>query len=474
MLAHVRDASSRIQTAMFESVRDKLTSALKKLRGEARLTESNMKGALREVRLALLDADVSYKVVRQFIKDVTDKAIGEDVIKSVQPGQQVVKIVQDEIVNLMGPVDHRIPFADPPPTKIMLAGLQGSGKTTTCGKLAKFIESKGHTCMLVAADVQRPAAIEQLKVIGEQIGVAVYTEKAAPPKICANAIKRAPKEGCDVVIMDTAGRLHIDNDMMHELREIAVKTKPDQVFLVCDSMTGQDAVNSAAEFNAQLELDGVILTKLDGDARGGAALSVKAVTGKPIKFVGVGEKMDQLEEFHPERMASRILGMGDVVSLVEKAQAAVDQEDALALQQKILKNKLTLDDFLSQLQSVRKMGPLKDLLGMIPGMGDAGVGDMDVNEGELKHIEAIIQSMTTDERLHPEIIDQSRRLRIARGSGSTTHDVGQLLKQFRQMRKMLKGFMGGDAGGMMGMRAPGAATRAKQRSKRKRRKRRGR
>ena len=459
---------------MFESIRDKIGAALSKLRGTARLTEGNIKEALRDVRMALLEADVSYKVVRQFISDVTDRAIGTEVIKSVAPGQQLVKIVQDEIVGLMGPVDTRIPFSDDPPTKIMLAGLQGSGKTTTAAKLAKYIASKGHQPMLVAADVQRPGAIEQLKVLGAELGIPVFSEDQSPPLICQHAVAAAKAEGRDVVIMDTAGRLHIDDDMMRELREVAAKSKPDQVYLVCDAMTGQDAVNSAAEFNSQLELDGVILTKLDGDARGGAALSVKAVTGKPIKFVGVGEKLDQLEEFHPDRMASRILGMGDVVSLVEKAQGAMEQEEALVLQEKMRRNKLTLEDFLDQLQRVRRMGPLKDILSMIPGMGGAELDGMEVDDGELTRIEAMIRSMTMEEKLRPEIIDNSRRGRIARGSGTTTQDVAQLLKQFRQMRKMLRAFSQ-DPGALMGMATAGPggpSLRTKQRSKRKRPKRR--
>ena len=457
---------------MFETIRDKIGSALRKLRGTARLTEGNIKDALRDVRMALLEADVSYRVVRDFINQVTERAIGEEVIKSVAPGQQIVKIVQDELVALMGPVDSNIPFSQTPPTKIMLAGLQGSGKTTTAAKLAKLIESKGHRALLVAADVQRPAAVEQLKVLGQQLDIPVYSEAAAPPAICQHAVKAASRDGRDVVIMDTAGRLHIDDEMMRELRDVAVKTKPDQIYLVCDAMTGQDAVNSAAEFNNQLELDGVILTKLDGDARGGAALSAKAVTGKPVKFVGVGEKLDQIEEFHPERMASRILGMGDVVSLVEKAQENMDQEKALALQEKMRKDKLTLDDFLGQLQQVRRMGPLKDLLGMIPGMSSAGFDEMDVDEGEIGRIEAMIQSMTQEEKVRPEIIDTGRRHRIARGSGTTTQDVNQLLKNFKQMRKMLKSFSRED-GLMMTMGAGDPArsmARTKQRSKRKKRK----
>ncbi|HJO56119.1 MAG TPA: signal recognition particle protein, partial [Candidatus Scalindua sp.] len=375
----------------------------------------------------------NYKVVKDFIKKVTEKAVGEEVLKSVTPGQQIIKIVQTEMANLMGPGDSTIKYADGDVTVIMLVGLQGSGKTTTAGKLASMILSKGKSPLLVAADVQRPAAIEQLQVIGKQLNIPVYAEKGSNPlKICKWALKRAFLDKHNVVILDTAGRLHVDEELMLELNQIKSQIKPTQIYFVCDSMTGQDAVNSAKEFHSQLNFDGVILTKLDGDTRGGAALSIKAVTGKPIKFVGVGEKFDKLEEFHPDRMASRILGMGDVVSLVEKAQMAIDEKDAEQLEKKIKDNTLTLDDFLTQLHQVKKMGSMKDILGMIPGVGKKMKG-MDVDENQLKRVEAIIRSMTLEERMNPDRIEGSRRHRICRGSGTSSQDVSQLLKQFKQM-----------------------------------------
>jgi signal recognition particle subunit SRP54 len=429
---------------MFESITGSLDTIFSKLRGKGRLTEENIKNGMREVRVALLEADTNYKVVKDFIQRVTERAVGEEVVKSVTPGQQIVKIVQDEMENLMGPVDSNIPFLDGAATIIMIVGLQGSGKTTTSGKLANMIMSKGRKPMLVAADVQRPAAIEQLKVLGKQLNIPVYSEKGINPvKICKGAVKFAKAENRDVIILDTAGRLHVDEELMLELKEIKGKIKPTQIFFVCDSMTGQDAVNSAKEFDAQLDFDGVILTKLDGDARGGAALSVKAVTGKPIKFVGVGEKLDKLEEFHPDRMASKILGMGDVVSLVEKAQKVMDVEEAEKLEKKLRENALTLDDFLSQLQQVKKMGPLKDIIGMIPGMGKKMEG-VNVDEDQLGKVEAIIRSMTLEERMRPEIVEGSRRHRIANGSGTKANDVSQLQKQFKQMKKMFRQFGSND------------------------------
>ena len=383
-------------------------------------------------------------MVKDFIQRVTERAVGEEVVRSVTPGQQIVKIVQDEMENLMGPVDSNIPFLDGGATIIMLVGLQGSGKTTTSGKLANMIMSKGRKPMLVAADVQRPAAIEQLKILGKQLNIPVYSEKGINPvKICKGAVKFAKAGNHDVIILDTAGRLHVDEELMLELKEIKGKIKPTQIFFVCDSMTGQDAVNSAKEFDSQLDFDGVILTKLDGDARGGAALSVKAVTGKPIKFVGMGEKLDKLEEFHPDRMASKILGMGDVVSLVEKAQKVIDVEEAEKLEKKLRENALTLDDFLGQLQQVKKMGPLKDIIGMIPGMGKKMEG-VNVDEDQLKKVEAIIRSMTLEERMRPEIVEGSRRHRIANGSGTKANDVSQLQKQFKQMKKMFRQFGSND------------------------------
>lgn len=428
---------------MFESITSSLESVFSKLSSRGRLTESNIKDGLREVRVALLEADTNFKVVKDFITKVTERAVGEDVIKSVTPGQQIIKIVHDEIEKLMGPVDSSINFDDNKITVLMLVGLQGSGKTTTAAKLAKMIVSKGHKPMLVAADIQRPAAIEQLKVLGRQIDVPVFSKEGMKvSKICKRGYEAAESEGRDVLIIDTAGRLHIDDDMMDELREVKKAVNPDHIYFVCDAMTGQDAVNSAQEFNNKLGFDGVILSKLDGDTRGGAALSVKAVTGKPIKFIGVGEKIDKLEEFHPDRMASRILGMGDVVSLVEKAQNAISIDDAERLSKKIREDSLTLEDFLDQLQQVKKMGPLKEIMGMIPGLGKKMEG-LDVDGDQLKNVEAVIRSMTTKERLNPEIIDGGRKNRIAMGSGTTTQDVNMLLKQFKQMRKLLK-HIGGD------------------------------
>ncbi|MGR3220516.1 MAG: signal recognition particle protein [Candidatus Anammoxibacter sp.] len=423
---------------MFESITNSLESVFSKLSSRGRLTESNIKDGLREVRVALLEADTNFKVVKEFIEKVTVRAIGEDVIKSVSPGQQIIKIVHDEIEQLMGPVDATIQFNETDITVFMLVGLQGSGKTTTAAKLAKLIKSKGKKPMLVAADIQRPAAVEQLKILGKQIDVPVFSrEGTRVVKICKKAYDFAKTEGMDVLIIDTAGRLHIDTDMMSELTEIKDAVKPNQIYFVCDAMTGQDAVNSAHEFNKQLGFDGVILSKLDGDTRGGAALSIKAVTGKPIKFIGVGEKIDKLEEFHPDRMASRILGMGDIVSLVERAQDAISVEDAEKFSKKIKENSLTLDDFLDQLQQVKKMGPLKDIMSMIPGLGKKMEG-IDVNADQLKNVEAVIRSMTMDERINPDIIDGGRRNRIATGSGTTPQDINSLLKQFKQMRKMLK------------------------------------
>ncbi|MFC1524881.1 signal recognition particle protein [Planctomycetota bacterium] len=421
---------------MFETITEKLQGVFSKLTARGRLTEKNIQEGLREVRLALLEADVNYKVVKDFIDRVTQRAVGQEVIKSVTPGQQIIKIVYNEMTSLMGPVDRSIKFSSTPPSVIMMVGLHGCGKTTTCAKLAKYLVKQTRHPLLVAADVQRPAAIEQLKLLADQNKIPVYTEpKGIPSKLCANSLQYARENNCDTIILDTAGRLHIDEQLMGELKEITKGVKPHQVFLVCDAMTGQDAVNSAKEFNNQIPLDGVILTKLDGDARGGAALSVKAVTGCPIKFAGIGEKADDFEEFHPDRMASRILGMGDVVTLVEKAQATVDVEQARKLEEKIRKSELNLQDFLDQLKQIKKMGPIKDLLGMIPGLGGAA---KQVDEKELKHVEAIVFSMTKQERSNPEILDGKRRQRIARGSGTSIQRVNSLLKQFKEMKKMMK------------------------------------
>jgi signal recognition particle subunit SRP54 len=434
---------------------------------------------MRDVRKALLEADVNYKVVKQFCKDVTASAIGAEVIKSLHPSQLLIKIVNDELTRLMGPVDTRIYFVSPGPTVIMLAGLQGCGKTTTAAKLGKYLVSKGKRPLLVANDLQRPAAIEQLIVLGQQADIDVYSEESKNAvKVARNAAKHAQKNDYDVVILDTAGRLHIDREMMTEIADVAKAVTPHQIYLVCDSMTGQDAVNSAKEFNDRLELDGVILTKLDGDARGGAALSVKAVTGKPIKFIGVGEKLEKLEEFHPDRMASRILGMGDVVSLVEKAHEHFEVEEAEKLQKKMAKGSFDFNDFLKQMQSVKKMGGMKDMLKMLPSAGSQLDG-MDLDDAQLKRIEAIVQSMTKHERRDADLIDSSRRRRIASGSGVEPNDVSGLVKTFKRSRDMLKAFSGGKFGGLKALMsgglnmdtlsaAMGAGRKIKQRSKRKR------
>jgi len=421
---------------MFEALTQRLEGIFKKLRGRGVISEANTREAMREIRMALLEADVSYKVVKEFTRTCLERALGQDVLRSVSPGQQIVKVVHDELVRLMGPADHTIRMAEHGPTVVMLAGLQGSGKTTTAAKLARYLEHRGHSPMLVAADVQRPAAVEQLRILGRQLDLPVYAEEEGrPPRICERSVKAAQEQNRDVVILDTAGRLHIDEALMAELQEIKDRLHPPEILLVCDAMTGQDAVNSAKEFDERLGMDGVILTKLDGDARGGAALSIKAVTGKPVKFVGVGEKLDALEEFHPDRMASRILGMGDVVSFVEKVQAQVDAQRALELQEKIRRRTLTLEDMLEQLQQVRRMGDLQSMLSLLPGMG--GV-DFQSAQEELPRVEAIIRSMTPEERAHPEVVDSSRRRRIAAGSGTNAQEVNQLLKQFRQMKKVMK------------------------------------
>ena len=453
---------------MFESLTRNLESVFKKLRGHGVVSEANTREAMREIRMALLEADVSYKVVKDFVGTCLERAKGADVLRSVSPGQQIVKIVHDELVALMGSGNHAVEFSQHGPTVVMVCGLQGSGKTTTVGKLGRYLQQRGHSPMLVAADVQRPAAIEQLKVLGRQLKIPVYAEDSGrPPHICRRSLEAAREQNCDLIILDTAGRLHIDAALMDELREIKAGVAPHDILLVCDAMTGQDAVTSAAEFNRQLGIDGVILTKLDGDARGGAALSIRAVTDKPIKFVGVGEKLDALEAFHPDRMASRILGMGDVVSLVEKVQADVDEEQALKLQEKIRKRTLSLEDFLQQLQQVKKMGSLSDVLGMIPGMG--GV-DMNAAEDELPRVEAIIRSMTPLERANPDVIERSRRRRIAAGSGTNTQQVNGLLKQFRQMKKMMKHLADTGMGKGLGMLGSGGGVFARRKVKKVKRK----
>ncbi|MHC4665785.1 MAG: signal recognition particle protein [Planctomycetota bacterium] len=464
---------------MFESLTQKFNTVFRSLAGRGRITEANVSDAMRDVRKALLEADVNYHVVKKFCKDVTEAATGAEVMKSLHPSQLMVKIVSDELTRLMGPVDTAIYFVSPGPTIILLAGLQGTGKTTTAAKLGKYLVEKDRKPLLVADDLQRPAAVEQLVILGEQLNIDVYSEDSKNAvKVAKNAVKHAQNRGHDVVLLDTAGRLHIDEEMMTEVANVAKAVNPHQIYLVCDAMTGQDAVNSAKEFNDRLELDGVILTKLDGDARGGAALSVKAVTGKPIKFIGVGEKLDKLEEFHPDRMAGRILGMGDVVTLVEKAQEQFEAEEAVKIQQKMAKGSFGFDDFLKQLQAVKRMGGIKDLLKMMPGMGGQ-LADMDIDDGEFHRMEAIVYSMTPHERREPDIIDSSRRRRIAAGCGAQPNDVSGLVKTFKRSRDMIKAMSGGKLGGLKSLlsggmsmdtlsAAMGSGRKIKQRSKRKR------
>ena len=425
---------------VFESLSEKLQNALGKLKGKGKLSEKDVDTAMREVRLALLEADVNFKVVKDFIKTVKTRAIGSGVMESLTPGQQVIKIVNEELTILMGEKESKLNFASTPPTVILMCGLQGAGKTTTSGKLAYNLKKQNKRPLLVACDVYRPAAIKQLQVVGERVGVPVFAmgDKNNPVDIAKAAIEHGKKNNNDCIIIDTAGRLHIDENLMEELQNIHKVVNPQEVLLVVDSMTGQDAVNVAQTFNEKLEITGVILTKLDGDARGGAALSIRAVTEKPIKFVGMGEKLDQLEPFHPDRMASRILGMGDILSLIEKAQSSIDEEKALELEKKIRSQQFTLDDFLDQLEQMKNLGPIDQLIGMIPGVNSKALKDVDVNEKDIVKIQAIIQSMTLEERENPVIIDSSRRKRIAKGSGTYVQDVNKLLKQFKESKKMMK------------------------------------
>jgi len=431
---------------MFENLSEKLERSFKVLRGEGKITELNIAETLKDVRKALLDADVNYRVAKQFVDDVKQKAIGQNVLTSVKPGQQMIKIVYDELTALMGGEAQDINLKGNP-TIILMSGLQGSGKTTFTGKLANLLKTKrGKNPLLVACDVYRPAAIDQLKVLAEQIGAPVYSEEGNqnPVEIAQNAIKQAKNNGNDVVIVDTAGRLAIDEQMMNEITALKKALEPHEILFVVDSMTGQDAVNTAKEFNDRLDFDGVILTKLDGDTKGGAALSIRNVVNKPIKFIGTGEKIDALDVFHPSRMADRILGMGDVRSLVERAKAQIDEEEARKLQKKIAKNQFDFNDFLSQIQQIKKMGNLKDLAAMIPGVGKM-IKNVDIDDNAFKGIEAIIYSMTPAERQNPQIIDGSRRKRIAAGSGTSIQEVNKLLKQFEDTRKMMK-FMNSSAG----------------------------
>ncbi len=421
---------------MFANLSDKLDLVFKKLRGVGKLTEKNIKDAMREVRQALLEADVNYKVARDFVKAVQEKALGEKVLQSIEPGQQVVKIVHDELVNLLGGKAEPLAPIDKSPTIYMVCGLQGSGKTTLCGKLALMTKRKNKKPLMVAADIYRPAAIKQLKVLADSIAVEHFSlEGKKPPEICQQAVKYAQKNFVDLVILDTAGRLHIDDKMMAELEGIKSLLTPDEILLVADSMTGQDAVNMSQEFHQRLNITGVVLSKLDGDARGGAALSMRAVTGCPIKLASTGEKLTDLEPFYPDRMASRILGMGDIVSLVEKAQETIDVEEAEKMQQKLLKAQFDFEDFLQQMDQLKRMGPLESILKMIPGVGKALKG-ITVDEKDMERMVAIIKSMTIEERRHPSLIDGSRKRRIAGGSGNSVQAVNQLLKQFSAMQKM--------------------------------------
>ncbi|MDC3412918.1 signal recognition particle protein [Aquibacillus sp. 3ASR75-11] len=426
----------------FEGLSERLQQTIQKIKGKGKVTEQDVKEMTREVRLALLEADVNFKVVKDFIKRIKERAVGQEVMESLTPGQQVIKVVKEELTALMGGEQSKIAVADRPPTVIMMVGLQGAGKTTTTGKLANLLRKKyNRNPMLVAADVYRPAAINQLQTLGKQLNMPVFSlgTEANPVDIAAKAVEEAKREHNDYVIVDTAGRLHVDNDLMDELQQIKASVNPDEIFLVVDAMTGQDAVNVAESFNDQLDLTGVVLTKLDGDTRGGAALSIKAVTDKPIKFAGMGEKLDELEDFHPERMASRILGMGDMLSLIEKAQENVDEKRVKELEQKMRSASFTFDDFLEQMGQVKNMGPLEDIIGMLPGANKMkGLKNIQFDEKQLVHVEAIIQSMTKKERQEPSIINANRKKRIAKGSGRTVSEVNRLLKQFEEMKKMMK------------------------------------
>ncbi|MBQ3073648.1 MAG: signal recognition particle protein [Ruminococcus sp.] len=434
----------------FDSLSEKISGVFKRLRNKGKLTESDVKTAMREVRLALLEADVNYKVAKEFTRSVTERAVGESVMESLTPAQMVVKIVNEELVKLMGGESSRLEFASKPPTVIMLCGLQGSGKTTHAGKLAKMLKAQNHRPLLVACDIYRPAAIEQLKVVGASVEVPVFEMgKEDPVVIARNAIRQAKDYGHDIVILDTAGRLHIDEELMNELKRVKEEVNPSEILLVIDSMTGQDAVNVAESFNNLLEITGVILTKLDGDTRGGAALSVKAVTGKPIKFSGTGEKLSDIEVFHPDRMASRILGMGDVLTLIEEAESKLDQKKAEELADKMLHNKMDFNDLLSQFEQIQKMGPLKGILSKIPGMNQKQLDEANIDDRAIDWCKAIILSMTPEEREKPSLINPSRKRRIAAGSGRSVEEVNRLIKQLEQMQKLMKQM--NNKGGKKGM-----------------------
>ncbi|AYC29217.1 signal recognition particle protein [Paenisporosarcina cavernae] len=443
----------------FEGLAERLQGTMQRIKGKGKVTEADVKEMMREVRFALIEADVNLKVVKEFVKKVSERAVGTDVMKSLTPGQQVIKIVKDELTDLMGGEESPLQFAKKPPTVIMMVGLQGAGKTTTSGKLANVLRKKyNRKPLLVAADIYRPAAIQQLETIGKQLSLPVFSmgTDVSPVEIVRQALEKSKEDLNDVIIIDTAGRLHVDEDLMQELKDIRTIKEPDEVFLVVDSMTGQDAVNVAQQFNETVGITGVVLTKLDGDTRGGAALSIRSVAEKPIKFVGMGEKMDALEPFHPERMASRILGMGDMMSLIEKAQANVDEEKAKEMEEKFRTQTFTFDDFVEQLQQVKKMGPLEDILKMLPGAGKIkGLENAKVDEKQMGRVEAIIYSMTPAEKTNPEIISSSRKKRIATGSGTSIQEVNRLLKQFDEMKKMMKQMSGMTQKGKKKMKMPG-------------------
>lgn len=427
---------------MFQSLSDKLANAFKKFRNKGKLTPDDVKAGMREIKLALLEADVNFKVVKAFVNTVSERAVGAEVLESLLPAQQIVKIVNEELINLMGGTQAKLNISSAPPTVVMMVGLQGAGKTTHAGKLAGMYKKQGKHPLLVACDIYRPAAIKQLQIVGEKLDIPVFTmgDQVSPVVIAREGVAYAKQKGYDMVFIDTAGRLHIDEELMEELRAIKAETSPSEILLTVDAMIGQDAVNVAETFNELLDITGVVLTKLDGDTRGGAALSIRYVTGKPIKFIGTGEKLDTIEPFHPERMASRILGMGDVLTLIEKAQNAYDEKQSVELEKKIRQQKFTLDDFLDQLQQLKSMGGVEQMLGMMPGMSGSAMKDVKVDERAMAHTEAIIRSMTMQERVNPEIINSSRKQRIAKGSGTSVEEVNKLLRQFEQMKKMMKQF----------------------------------
>ena len=429
---------------MFAGLQEKLAEAFKKFRNKGKLTESDVKEGMRAVKMALLEADVNFKVVKEFVGKVTERAVGSEVLESLVPYQQVIKIVNEELTALMGSTESKIKIASKPPTVIMMVGLQGAGKTTQSGKLAGLFKRQGKNPLLAACDVYRPAAITQLQIVGDKLGIPVYTDgdKVSPVKIAKNAVRHAEKNGYDMVFIDTAGRLHLDEAMMDELLDIKKETEPSEILLVVDAMTGQDAVNVAKAFDEKLDITGVVMTKLDGDTRGGAALSIRYVTGKPIKFIGVGEKLDNIEVFHPDRMASRILGMGDMLSLIEKAEKSFDEKKAAELEEKLRKSRFTLTDYLDQFSQIRNMGSIESILGMMPGVKQSAIKDAKIDEKMLDRTETIILSMTPAEREKPEIISSSRKKRIAAGSGTSVEDINRLLKQFDQMSKMMKQFAG--------------------------------